>query len=193
MKKKILYTNYVFDTEETGQHLMAHSMHWLGVVKLERGLQTKFEGRMRPRTGTTYEAEAMKYNGGVTWAEMLTWDEPSIVIPAFCAWIRATLEPGTKALFWSDNNGHDIKWLRFYMDLFGEGDLMGHTSRNINGLFRGFKDGRASVDQPLPPELSSFEKIGHTPHDHTPVNDATRMAEALIILHDTVGFQIDIH
>ena len=193
MAKKIHFTNYIFDTEQTGPHLLAHSMHWLGVVKLERGLKTTFEGKMRPRPGTTYDAEAMKHAGGVTWAEILTWNDPALVIVDFCAWIRQTLEPDTKALFWVDNNGHDMKWLRYYTDLYGDSDLLGHTSRNINDRFRGFKEGRSSVGQPLPRQYSSFGDIGETPHNHTPVNDSTRMAEALIILHDSVGFQIDIH
>ncbi len=190
-KKKV--TNYVFDTEQVGPHLLAHSMHWLGVVKLERDLKTTFEGKMRPRPGTTYDPESIKHAGGVTWAEIMTWADPALVIPEFCTWIRQTLEPGTKPLFWSDNTGHDMKWLSYYMDLYGDSDLLGHKSRNINDRFRGFKEGRESAGKPLPAEYGTFENIGKTPHDHTPVNDANRMVEALIILHDTVGFPIDIH
>ena len=186
-------TNYVVDTEQVGPHLLAHSMHWFGVVKLERGLATTFEGKMRPRPGTTYDAEAMKYAGGVTWPELLTWPDPAFVMPQFCDWITRTLEPGTKASFITDNNGHDIKWLRYYTDLYGDSDLLGHTSCNINDRFQGFKAGCESVGKPLPLMYSSLEKLGKTPHDHTPVNDARRIAEAVIMLHDNIGFKIDIH
>lgn len=187
------FTNYIFDTEQTGPNTHAHSMHWLGVVKLTRDLQTTFEGKLRPRPGTTFDPAAMEHAGDVTWEELLTWNEPALVMPKFGDWIKSTLEPGTKALFWADNNGHDKKWLDLYMDQFGSGHLTGYTSRNINDRFRGFKEGLAAAGKPLPRKYQNLKNLADTPHDHTPVNDSKGLAEALIKLHDNVGFPIVIH
>lgn len=186
------FTNYVFDTEQTGPNTFAHSTHWFGVVKLTRNLDTFFEGKMRPRPGTTFDDESMKHNGDVSWAELLTWPDPAAVMPAFGLWIKDTLEPGTMPLLWADNNGHDKKWLDIYADQFGEGQV-NYTSRNINDRFRGFKEGLEAADKPIPKLYRSLHDLRVTPHNHTPVDDATGLAEALIKLHDDVGFPIIIH
>ena len=188
-----IFTNYIIDTEQTGPNTHAHSMHWLGVVKLTRNLNEAFEGKMRPRPGTTFDPVSMKYAGNVTWDELLTWPDPALVIPKFGDWIKSTLEPGTRALFWADNNGHDKKWLDLYMDQYGSSHLTGHTSRNINDLFRGFKEGLAAAGKPLPKRYRGLKSLADTPHDHTPVNDSKGLCEALIKLHDDVGFPIVIH
>tara|TARA_B100000508_G_scaffold135561_1_gene127519 strand:+ start:295 stop:870 length:576 start_codon:yes stop_codon:yes gene_type:complete len=187
------FTNYVFDTEQTGANTHAHSMHWLGVVKLTRDLNTTFEGKMRPRPGTSFHPEAMTHAGNVTWEEILSWPDPAQVMPQFGVWLRSTLEPGTIPLFWADNNGHDKKWLDIYMSQFGEESLTGHTSRNIMDIFRGFKMGRKAAGKPLPRKFQHLKRLADTPHDHTPVNDSKGLCEALIKLHDNVGFPINIH
>lgn len=186
-------TNYVVDTEQTGPNTRLYSMHWFGAVKLTEKLDITFEGRMKPRKGTFYDRESMKYNGNVTWEEMNRWQEPSVVIPQFVTWILNTLEPGTEPLLWIDNNGHDKKWLDLYMDWYGDDKLLTHTSRNINDRYRGFKEGyKAASGQDVPKRFRSLNNLAVTPHDHTPVNDATGKAEALLALRE-IGFQIAVH
>lgn len=186
-------TNYVVDTEQTGRNTRLHSMHWFGAVKLTEALDITFEGRMCPREETIYDAEAMQYAGGVTWSEIQRWPKPQIAIPQFVTWILQTLEPGTEPLLWIDNNGHDKKWLDLYMDWFGDDRLLTHTSRNINDLHRGLRQGyQFATGHDVPERFRSLGSLSVTPHDHNPTNDARGKAEALLALRE-IGLQIEVH
>jgi hypothetical protein len=168
-------------------------MHWFGVVKLTETLDTKFEGKMCPRPDTTFNPTSMEYAGNVTWEEILTWPEPAMVMPQFRQWIINTLEPGTKPQFWTDNNGHDMKWLSIYMDEYSDGTIMGHSSRNISDRHKGLVEASQFCGKQLPKAIRrSFESLQITPHDHTPVNDATGKAEVLLALRQ-FGLQIQVH
>jgi hypothetical protein len=57
----------------------------------------------------------------------------------------------------------------------------GHSSRNINDIYKGLvKD-----------MFKNPKKLGTTKHTHHPVDDATRMAEVLIILKE-MGLNINL-
>ncbi len=167
-------------------------MHWFGVVKLTESLQTTFEGKVCPRKDTTFDPVAMQYAGGLTWDEISSWPKPELVMPNFTQWLHDTLEPGTTPLFWTDNNGHDMKWLSLYMDEFGDDKILGHTSRNLNDRYRGFKEGMIAAGKKVPKRFSSLEKLATTKHDHTPVNDTLGMAEAMLALRE-IGFPVEVH
>jgi hypothetical protein len=201
------YTWFVGDTEETGPNTQLHSMHWFGAVKFTNTLNNTFEGKMRPRPETIdltakpprtgYHPDSMKYAGGITFEELLSWPDPSLVMPEYVEWIYDLCEPNTKPFLLTDNTGHDKKWWDMYIDLFvpytGSETLLGHSSQSIKDRFNGFKQGyEAALGYEVPEEYRSLEAMATTKHDHTPLNDALGRAEAMLKLRD-IGFPVVVH
>ena len=186
-------TVFVVDTEQAGRSLVRHSMHWFGVMKLTEKLDTFFDGKMCPRPGTGYDPVAMQY-AGATWDEIQSWPEPEPVMLAFRSWIIANTEPGTKPQFWADNNGHDKKWMDFYMDLYADTpdefgnyaqeSLLGHSSKNVNNWHQYFVTGCKVAGKPVPPRYRKRKNLSITKHNHTPVQDARGVCESMLAMRD---------
>jgi len=189
-------TVFVVDTEQTGRSLVRHSMHWFAVMKLTEELDTFFEGKMCPRPETTYVPRSMQY-AGTNWEEIQSWPKPELVMPTFATWLIRNTELGTVPQFWADNNGHDIKWMNWYMDLYADDPeaaeaLMGHSSRNVNDWYRSFVKGCATAGKPLPPLYQKRQNLAVTKHNHTPVADVRAVCESMLAVRK-MGLHVPVH
>jgi hypothetical protein len=187
-------TDFVIDSEQTGYNLIHHSMHWFAVMRFDEKLDTFFEGKMCPRPKTTYNPKNMEHSGA-TWDEIQSWPNPERVMPTFAVWLIRHTTPGTVPRFWADNNGHDIKWLNYYLDLYLPFDpkttqsLTGHSSRNVNDWHKNFVKGRAHADDPVPERYKIRKNLAVTKHNHTPVCDVRAVCESMLAMGD-VGLHI---
>lgn len=189
-------TVFVIDTEQTLSSLIHGSMHWFAVMKLTEKLDTFFEGKMCPRPNTTYNQKNMDY-GGATWNEIQSWPKPELVMSTFAIWLTRNTIPGTVPQFWADNNGHDKKWLDYYLDLYLEFDpkatepFAGHSSRNVNDWHKNFVKGRKVAGDPVPEKYRIRKNLSVTKHNHTPVCDVKGICESMLAMRD-VGLYVPV-
>lgn len=178
----------VVDIESDGPVPGLYSMVSFGAVLIKDGkIDKKFYGKTKPLDGADYDPESLAVSGHSR-DEHLAFDDPKDVMQAFYDWIidNTDYEKGkrkTMPLFFSDNNGFDWAFINYYFVKFlGKGsNPFGHTSRNINDIYKGLvKD-----------MFKNPKKLGTTKHTHHPVDDATRMAEVLIILKE-MGLRINL-
>ncbi len=160
-------TYFVVDVEADGPVPHLYSMVSFGVVVLEKGLNRRFYGKIRPISDNWVPA-ALAVSGH-TREETLSFPDPTVVIPEFDTWVKEQLPKGVRARFISDNNGFDFGFMNYYLWRFTGGNVFGHSSSNIADLYRGMSRN----------VRSSFKKLRRTVHDHNPVNDAVGNAEAL--------------
>ena len=172
-KKKVLYIS--IDCEVDGPAPPAvGSMFWFGAVVVEPGLKRTFNGPLHP-ISNYYEAERLAISGLIR-EQTLLFPQPEIVMPLFAKWVRA-VGIGRRPELISDNNGFDWGLMNYYLWKYASENPLGHTSQNINSLYKGLKrDVR-----------SSFRHLVVTPHDHNPVNDAIGHAEAFMAFAPELG------
>jgi len=91
---------------------------------------------------------------------------PLVAMQLFESWLKQLSAP---PVFYSDNNGFDWQFINYYFHRYLGRNPFGHSSRNINDLWKGIKrDIRVN-----------FKHLRTTKHDHNPVNDAKGNLEAL--------------
>lgn len=81
---------------------------------------------------------------------------------------------GDRAIFFSDNNGHDFMFMAYSMDEAGVENPFGHSSRRIGDLAAGLA-GKCR-------QTSAWKRWRKTKHTHNPVDDSMGNAEALATL-----------
>ena len=169
MAKKI-----VIDVEADGPAPGLYSMVSFGAVILEDGEITKtFYGKTKPLEGAKWIPEALAVSGH-TREEHESFDDPAVVMQDFENWLKAEAgyipeKRNTRPHFYSDNNGFDYQWINYYFVLCLGNNPFGHTSRNINDLYKGFVN-----------DLTKNGKhLRKTRHTHHPVDDARGNAEII--------------
>lgn len=143
------------------------SMFWFGAVLVDRALQTTFNGQLRP-ISDYYEPARLAFSG-VTREQTILFPQPEAVMPRFVVWLRQVCGNKQPVLI-SDNNGFDAGLMNYYLWKYTGENPFGHTSRNINDLFKGLEGNIRS----------SFRHLVKTPHTHEPVDDAIGHAEAFL-------------
>jgi len=179
MPKIAKWTGFVVDVEADGPIPGDYSMIEIGVVKLDRALDKTFHATVAP-ISMYYSEDAMR-SIGTSRKEILSSErgDPVSIMGALQKWVLKTQNIGTRPMFFSDNNGFDWMFYKWYIEHAGIPCPFGHTSRNIADLFRGLqKDVTAN-----------FKKLRDTKHTHNPVDDAIGNAEALIKFVDQYGLE----
>ena len=160
----------VVDVEADGPIPGDYSMVCFGAVVVEGDLSTTFYGKTEP-ISDIWVPEALAVSG-FTREQHEQFDDPAEVIGEFAQWLRTVVQGKPK--FISDNNGFDWMFIAYYFHHFLGENPFGYSSMNLNGVYKGM--GRRMGAN----WKRDFRGILKPPHDHHPVHDATRMAEALL-------------
>lgn len=163
-------TYFVVDVESDGPTPPLYSMISFGVVVLDDTLTHVFGAKMSP-ISALWDEKALAISGH-TREETLTFETPEVVIPRFVSWVKAHTKK--RPIFASDNNGYDFAFMNYYLWRYAGENPFGHSSRNINDLYKGMKGN----------VKSSFKHLRKTKHTHDPVDDARGNAEALRAMQD---------
>ena len=153
------------------------SMFWFGAVLVDPELKTIFNGQLHP-ISDYYEEKRLAISR-VTRAETLCFPAPEIVMPDFVSWVKQ-VSGNSRPVLISDNNGFDAGLMNYYCWTYADENPLGHTSRNINDLYKGLEGNT----------YSSFKHLITTPHDHNPVNDALGHAEAFLLMAPRLRIKI---
>lgn len=157
------------DVEADGPIPGEYSMTELGAVLVEPSLQHTFYGQFKP-ISDLWIPEALSVSGR-TREEVMKFPEARNTISSFYTWVNSL---DCTPMFIADNNGFDYMFTHWYLHYFLRMSPFGHSSANLNSLFKGLKK-----------ELrASFKNFRITKHDHNPLNDAKSNAEALLTIAD---------
>ena len=167
-KKKRTYYSVDCEVDEAAPPIKG-SLFWFGAVRIDHHLQTTFSGQMCP-VSEHYDEKRLQISG-LTRATTLLFPKPEIVMPLFVQWVLDTCDGGQPE-FVSDNNGFDFGLMNNYLWQYTNSNPFGHTSRNINDLYKGLEGNIRS----------SFKHLVKTPHTHDPVDDAIGHAEAFLAI-----------
>ncbi|MBY0538259.1 exonuclease [Patescibacteria group bacterium] len=171
-------TYYSVDCEVDGPAApLRGSMFWFGAVRIDHKLRTTFDGELSP-VSDYYEEARLKISG-LTRADTLLFPKPEIVMPQFAQWVLNTCD-GNQPELVSDNNGFDFGLINLYLWQYASHNPFGHTSRNINDLYKGLEGDIRS----------SFKHLVKTPHTHNPVDDAVGHAEAFLAIAPRLKIKI---
>lgn len=179
----------VIDIEADGPAPGLYSMVSFGCVIITPDGQAgeTFYGKTAPLPNADWDLEALSISGHSR-EEHLLFPEPLVEMNRFLQWLID--EAGYKKsdnyrgdgqiLFYSDNNGFDWQFINYYCHLCLGFNPFGHSSRNINDLYKGLvKDVK-----------KNGKRLATTKHTHHPVDDATANAEILIKLKE-MGLKIE--
>lgn len=168
---------FIVDVEADGPCPGLYSMVSIGVVKLDRKLDTTYYGQTKP-ISEQWIPEALAISGH-TRTEHLLFDNPKKVMEEITNFVKENNNKGRPTLI-SDNNGFDAAFVNYYMHRYLSDNIFGWSSRRIGDLFCGATK-NASY---------RWKKHRKTTHSHHPVDDAKGNAEALIYLSDTYGIKL---
>jgi hypothetical protein len=156
------------DVETDGPIPGDYSMISFGAVLVNDTLDKTFYGKLKP-ISDKYVADALAVSGH-TREEVLTFEEPAIVMQRFAAWLEEVSKD--RLVFISDNNGFDWMFICWYFHHFTGSNPFGHSSQNLGSLYKGLvKD-----------TFKNFKHLRQTRHTHNPVDDAKGNAEALLTM-----------
>lgn len=165
-------SKFVVDVEATGPCPGLYSMIDFGVVLLSDTTKTYHSGLMAPIPGSNYVDSAMSVTG-TDWDDMRhNGRNIHLVMQEFAVWVQEH-NTGGRAMFFSDNNGFDWQFMNYYFHWTLGENPFGHSSSNINCLFKGMQLNMKT----------NIKKLRKTRHSHHPVDDAMGNAEALINMH----------
>ena len=170
-------TYIMVDVEADGPCPGLYSMIEIGAVNCSDPNQT-FYGRLKP-ISDKFVPEALAVTG-YSREHTLSFSEPSEVIEAFSSWLYWAKKSSKRLIFISDNNGFDWQFVNYYFHLYLERNPFGHSSRNLNDLFKGLQ---GTV-------FTSFKFLRDTKHTHNPVDDAMGNVEALLKMRDKYGLKL---
>lgn len=171
-------TIFVVDVEADGQCPGIYNMLEIGSVAIMPDLSFRtFYGKLAPITDN-YQQQAIAVTG-LTRDVTANYPDPEATIIEFEYWVSFT-NVSQKPQFFSDNNGFDWQFVNYYFWKFGKGNPFGHSSTNINSLYKGLTGTM----------FSNFKHLRRTKHDHNPVNDAMGNAEALIEMKKRLDLKI---
>ena len=157
------------------------SMIDVGVVKLTKELDTTLRLLIKP-ISEKYLAPALAITGYSREATENFENTAANAMAKFTNFINDTnnWETPGNPMFFSDNNGFDYMFTHWYFMHYTGNDPFGHTSRNLQDMFRGLKGNFRNRE---------FKKLRKTKHDHNPVNDAKGNAEVLIMMIQDMGLK----
>ena len=163
------------DVEADGPIPGDYSMICFGAIVVEPSLSDTFYGELKP-ISEDYIPSALAISG-FTREETLKFSEPVRVMEDFISWVTGK---DKRLMFVSDNNGFDWQFINYYFWHFLGENPFGHTSVNLNSLYKGIvKD-----------TYSNFKYLRKTKHTHNPVDDAKGNAEALLAIKKKFGLRI---
>jgi len=161
----------VVDVEADGPIPGDYSMVCFGAVVVEGDLSTTFYGKTEP-ISDLWVPEALAVSG-FSREQHKEFDDPAEVMSEFTKWLKEVVAGRPK--FISDNNGFDWQFINWYFHHFEGRNPMGFSSMNLNGIYKGLNR-HIGANWKRDKRMRQFLK---TRHDHMPVNDAKRMAEAM--------------
>lgn len=166
------------DIESDGPIPGDYSMVSFGAVLVDEQLDKTFYGRLKP-ISDKYLPEALAVSGH-TREEVLTFDEPVLVMTAFETWI--TTNSKDRPIFISDNNGFDWMFICWYFHHFIGRNPFGFSSQNLGSIYKG-------LEKDL---FKNFKHLRKTKHSHHPVDDAKGNAEAMLTMRKEMGLNFRI-
>lgn len=169
-------TKFVVDVEADGPVPGLYSMVSIGVVVFDEKLDRTFYDEFRP-ISSRWVPEGLAISG-FTREETLQFPDPIEGCTRLEEFVKQNMA-GKRAYFFSDNNGFDWQFVNYYLWAFLGRNIFGHSSTNINSLFKGLQKNM----------FVNIHKLRTTKHDHNPVNDAMGNAEALLEMR-RMGFKI---
>lgn len=158
-------TIIVVDVESDGPIPFDYSMISFGAIVLDDKLDKTFYAELSP-ISEKWIPEALAVSG-FSRERTKTFLDPKTAMLQFDNWLSSV--SNGKLMFYSDNNGYDWQFINWYFHHFLGKNPFGHSSTNINSLYKGI-------------EKSMFVNCKHlrkTKHTHHPVDDAKGNAEAL--------------
>lgn len=172
-------TWFIVDVESDGPCPGLFSMVSIGIVKLDRTLETTFYGRSAPLDGTGFQEKALAISG-TTREKHLAYPPAAFTTDFMDRWINETTEKGTKPVFVSDKPA--FAWVNYYTHRFLGRNPFGFSERRIGDLYSGLvKDAQSSGE---------WKKFRKTTHNHDPVKDALGNAEAILYMIDNLGLKV---
>jgi DNA polymerase III alpha subunit (gram-positive type) len=169
---------FIVDIEADGPIPGEYSMIEIGAVKLTEGLDETFHIQIKP-ISQHYLSEVLKITGHTREETQKFEYEAAHAMFLFSKWVEYNNTNG-KPLFFSDNNGFDYMFTHWYFMKYLGTDPFGHTSRNLQDIFRGMKKDFRNRE---------FKKLRKTPHDHNPVHDSQGNGEVLIHMIQHMGLK----
>jgi len=166
------------DIESDGPIPGDYSMVSFGAVLVDEQLDKTFYGRLKP-ISDQYLPEALAVSGHSR-EEVMTFDEPALVMTAFETWINTNSKD--RPIFISDNNGFDWMFICWYFHHFIGRNPFGFSSQNLGSLYKGLQKDL----------FKNFKHLRKTKHSHHPVDDAKGNAEALLTMRNEMGFNFKI-
>ena len=151
----------------------------VGVVRLDRDLQTTFKATFAP-ISPGWIADALAISN-LTRQQHEAYPEPSIGMKDFRIFLETHCN-GSRPVFMSDNPAFDWQWVNYYFHRYEGVNPFGHSGRRIGDLHAGLV-GRFGAGS----EWKAFRKTRHT---HDPVDDAKGNAEALLHMADLFKLKI---
>lgn len=164
------------DIESDGPIPGDYSMVCFGAVVVEPGLNRTFYGRLKPISESWVE-DALNVSG-FTREQVMTFDEPKVVMQAFATWLSSLRTK--RLMFISDNNGFDWQFINWYFHHFLGKNPFGFSSQNLGSLYKGLVNDT----------FATFKHLRKTRHTHHPVDDARGNAEALLHMKESMGLKI---
>lgn len=161
---------FIVDIEADGPIPGDYSMIEIGAIKLTENLDVTFYVDIKPisnRFSITALAsikktreETFKFHHNADHAMFL-----------FKQWVDENNKPGTRPMFFSDNNGFDFMFTHWYFIHFLGDDPFGWTSRNLQDISKGMNRNMKN---------RGFKKMRETKHTHNPIMDAKGNAEVFL-------------
>ena len=161
------------DIESDGPIPGDYSMVSFGAVLVDEQLDKTFYGRLKP-VSDKYLPEALAVSGHSR-EEVLTFDEPALVMTEFETWI--TTNSKDRPMFISDNNGFDWMFICWYFHHFIGRNPFGFSSQNLGSIYKGLQKDL----------FKNFKHLRKTNHSHHPVDDAKGNAEAMLTMKKEMG------
>lgn len=158
----------VVDIEADGPIPSDYSMISFGAVIVDESLSKTFYGELKP-ISDKFIPDALAVSG-FSREQTLKFEDPKVVMDRFAQFLAQNCVG--RPMFISDNNGFDWQFINWYFHHFTGTNPFGHSSMNLNSLFKGMKKNLKF----------SFKHLRKTVHDHNPVNDAKGNAEAFLAM-----------
>jgi DNA polymerase III epsilon subunit-like protein len=164
------------DIEADGPIPGDYSMISFGAIIVEPALDRTFYAELRP-ISENWKPGSLEISG-FSREQTLEFDEPHRVMQRFADWLQG--ETSGRVLFVADNNGFDWQFINWYFHHFLGRNPFGHTSLNLNSLYKGLERNMRK----------NCRHLRKTQHTHHALDDARGNAEALLAMQQRYGLDI---
>jgi len=179
-KRKKLIRHFTLDVEADGQVAGLYNMINFGLSNV-MDPTIGFYGEVAPIVDNAGIPSARAVSG-ISWEQHKEFPDANKTMPECAAWLL-DITDGERPIIWSDNVGFDWGYFNYYMWLATETNVCGHSARRINDFVAGVEHDMYATRK--------WKRLGKTPHDHNPLNDATCNSEAFLKFLENSGFIID--